>query len=532
MKNKKQKKTMLLLLILLAISIGFALLSTTLKINGTASVKGNTWDIHWENVVPNAQSTVQAQTPTISNNGTTVTYDVELSLPGDYYEFTVDAKNDGSVNGKINDIRHTVKEVTIVNNEEVETTTTLPSYIHATIYYDGTTTAPTIGDILEADKKKTYKVRIEYDSLSETLPEEDKVYRITDEIDYEQTKDEDQSYATFNQGNVVNASFKGLAGNDVSGENPQNVTDTNITSIVRSDTEPSQNVVKENVAVQGSTPIYAWFDNGVIKLYSDANHLALNENASVMFYKLSSVTSVYTNYITTNTTNMSGMFSMCSSIETLNLSNFDTSNVTSMSGMFVGMSSLKTLNVSNFDLTNAGGFISLVGGAGVTPTIENLIMDNVKFAKNSFYSFGGFSNLKTISLKNVDTTNVESMGSMFAECRNLTSLDLSSFNTENVTDMYAMFANCTSITTLDLSSFDTSKVTDMMCMFSGMANLTTIEVSNSFVVNQVTSSASMFDLTTNLVGENGTAYNSSHKDKEYARIDAPGTPGYFTYKSN
>ena len=188
--NKKQKKTMLLLLILLSISIGFALLSTTLKINGTASVKSNTWDIHWERVVPNPQSTVQAATPTITENGTKVTYEVELALPGDFYEFTVDAKNDGSVNGKIDEIRHTVKEVTIVGGEEVETTATLPNYIHATIYYNGTTIAPDEGDILEAGKKKRYRVRIEYDSLSEVLPESDKVYRITDEIDYVQTKEE------------------------------------------------------------------------------------------------------------------------------------------------------------------------------------------------------------------------------------------------------------------------------------------------------------------------------------------------------
>ena len=188
--NKKQKKIVLLLLILLAVSVGFALLSTTLKINGTANIKGNTWDIHWENVVPNQESTVTAQTPTISNDGKTVTYDVSLELPGDFYEFTVDAKNDGTVNGIIDDIRHTVKEVTIVNNEEVETTATLPSYIIYTIYYDGTTTAPAKNDLLLAGKKKTYRVRIEYDRNSEILASADKVYRITDEVDYIQTKED------------------------------------------------------------------------------------------------------------------------------------------------------------------------------------------------------------------------------------------------------------------------------------------------------------------------------------------------------
>ena len=188
-KNRKQRRTLFLLILLLAVTIGFALLSTTLKINGTASIKSSTWDIHWENVVPNQQSTVTAETPTIGENRTKVTYEVELELPGDFYEFTVDAKNDGSINGMIDKVRHSVKEVTIVDNEEVETTATLPSYILYTLYYDGTETAPAEGDILEAGEKQTYRVRIEYDSNSEVLPETNKVYRITDEIDYVQTKD-------------------------------------------------------------------------------------------------------------------------------------------------------------------------------------------------------------------------------------------------------------------------------------------------------------------------------------------------------
>jgi len=41
----------------------------------------------------------------------------------------------------------------------------------------------------------------------------------------------------------------------------------------------------------------------------------------------------------------------------------------------------------------------------------------------------------------------------------------------------------------------------------------------------------MFWNNTNLVGGNGTAYsNGFPQDKTYARIDAPGTPGYFTLK--
>ena len=43
---------------------------------------------------------------------------------------------------------------------------------------------------------------------------------------------------------------------------------------------------------------------------------------------------------------MSGMFSGCSSLTSLNLSNFDTSQVTRMFGMFDGCSKLQNITVS------------------------------------------------------------------------------------------------------------------------------------------------------------------------------------------
>jgi hypothetical protein len=59
----------------------------------------------------------------------------------------------------------------------------------------------------------------------------------------------------------------------------------------------------------------------------------------------------------------------------------------------------------------------------------------------------------------------------------------------------------------------------------------TIYTSPQFSLDSVTNSPGMFWNNTNLVGGNGTAYsNGFPQDKTYARIDAPGTPGYFTLK--
>ena len=192
-KNKKQRKILMLLILLMAVTIGYALLSTTLKINGTAGIQKNTWDIHWENVQPNAESTVTTEKPVISDNATKVSYTVDLELPGDFYEFTVDAKNDGSIDGEITKIDHTFYTVNTTTGEETEISS-LPSYIISTVYYDGTTTPPALGDILESKKKQTYRVRIEFDPEATILPSTDTTIKIVDEVTYTQTKKQEDFY--------------------------------------------------------------------------------------------------------------------------------------------------------------------------------------------------------------------------------------------------------------------------------------------------------------------------------------------------
>ena len=48
---------------------------------------------------------------------------------------------------------------------------------------------------------------------------------------------------------------------------------------------------------------------------------------------------------------------------------------------------------------------------------------------------------------------------------------------------------------------------------------------------KVTSSTSMFNNCSKLVGGNGTVYDSSNTDATYARIDTAENPGYLTKKN-
>ena len=225
-----------------------------------------------------------------------------------------------------------------------------------------------------------------------------------------------------------------------------------------------------------------------------------------MFEDCSSLTSLdLSSFNTNNVTTMYGMFENCSSLTSLDLSSFNTSNVTVMSWMFDSCRSLTSLNLKHFDTSNV---------------TEMQMM------------FWGCSEIESLDLSTWNTSNVTNMMYMFLNCRKLKDLNISSFNTSQVTDMMNMFAGCNSLTELDLRSFNTSKVTDMKYMFENCYELTTVYATSSFVTNKVTESNDMFYGDTKIVGGNGTVYNSSKIKKEYARIDTPSTPGYFTDVSN
>ena len=144
------------------------------------------------------------------------------------------------------------------------------------------------------------------------------------------------------------------------------------------------------------------------------------------------------------------------------------------------------------------------------------------------WMFAGCTHLKEIDLSVFDTTGVTTMSHMFRNCRNLEHIDLSPLDTSEVEDMSNMFDGCYRLFELDLTGFDTSKVTDMSSMFSDCNMLLSIYVSDHFTTENVTKSDGMFENAYLITGSNGTTYDSSHIDREYAVIDRPGKPGYFS----
>ena len=298
-------------------------------------------------------------------------------------------------------------------------------------------------------------------------------------------------------------------------------------------------VFDESFAQARPTSTASWFA-GMTNLttITGIENLNTSEVTSMrsMFFNCSSLTSIdVSHFDTQNVTSMRTMFYNCSGLTSIDVSHFDTRNVTIMRSMFSGCSSLTSLNVSNFDTRNVTDMSSMFLACSSLTSLD-VSSFNTSNVTDMSYMFQGCSNLTTFDLSHFNTQNVTNMSFMFYRCTGLTNVNLSSFNTQSVTTLSYMFGACPSLTTLDLSSFNTATVTNMSYMFVNCSNLKTIYVGDGWSTEGLTganSSTNMFAACTSIVGGKGTVYDSSHWDKEYARIDGgPGseTPGYLTEK--
>lgn len=206
------------------------------------------------------------------------------------------------------------------------------------------------------------------------------------------------------------------------------------------------------------------------------------------------------NLNTSNVKNMSGMFALCSNLETLDLSHFNTENVTTMAQMFYGCTKLHNLNIDNFNT------------------------ENVSYMNEMFE---GCSGLDTLDLSHFNTRYVrkEGMNYMFNGCSSLSSLDVSNFTTDKPNmQLDGLFKGCSSLQTLDLSSFSTGGASSVTDMFDGCSALRTIYVSNLFTFKNGVSSSNMFRNCENLKG--AIDFIPQYKDSKYANY----VSGYLTKK--
>lgn len=82
--------------VIVFMSIGFAALSSQLKINGNATIS-DTWNVQITNIEKKEGSTGATATSDPTYTATTANFNVSLKEPGDYAIYTVTVKNTGSL---------------------------------------------------------------------------------------------------------------------------------------------------------------------------------------------------------------------------------------------------------------------------------------------------------------------------------------------------------------------------------------------------------------------------------------------------
>ena len=140
------------------LTIAYAALSAVLTISGSAQVSSADWDIHFDNIKVKSGS-VSGEAPKITTP-TTATFSTTLNMPGEYYEFTIDVVNDGSIDAMIG---------LSMNSGGLDAEQA--KYIRTSITYENGTTIEG-SQLLKKDSFARIKVRVEYrnDILASDLP--------------------------------------------------------------------------------------------------------------------------------------------------------------------------------------------------------------------------------------------------------------------------------------------------------------------------------------------------------------------------
>ena len=122
MRDRKKRNIIIgsLCCLLVFMGIGYAVLSQTLNISGTANMKG-TWDIKITDI-SEASRTGKADpgTPTISSSGVSATFEANLWMPGDSITYNITVKNNGNIDAALKElvpsVENGVQQVKFSNN--------------------------------------------------------------------------------------------------------------------------------------------------------------------------------------------------------------------------------------------------------------------------------------------------------------------------------------------------------------------------------------------------------------------------------
>lgn len=160
-----------LFLSVIGISVGFAAMSTSLNINGTANVVPATWKIKFNNLssatIEGAAEVVSA--PVIQSDTHIGNYEVKLTKPGDKVVYTFDITNSGTIDAELSSYDFAVPTITGTDDTaDNDAQIVKDNLVYTLTYADGS--AINKDDVLNKNETKNLKLTIGYNASATNIP--------------------------------------------------------------------------------------------------------------------------------------------------------------------------------------------------------------------------------------------------------------------------------------------------------------------------------------------------------------------------
>ena len=173
------------------LTIAYAALNAVLTIQGSAQVSSADWDIHLANPKVTSGSTTTT-VPEIKTSST-LEFSTTLNMPGDFYEFTVDIVNSGSIDAMIENV---------IKNPEL--TTEQAKYLKYEITYQNGESINT-KQLVSKESFVRLKVRVEFrkDIVASDLPITSQTLNLAFTVNYVQSDGSEDIVIIENNGKVI-----------------------------------------------------------------------------------------------------------------------------------------------------------------------------------------------------------------------------------------------------------------------------------------------------------------------------------------
>lgn len=147
----------------IAITVLMFILCSIFSVTNAVGVGSSKWNLYFDNIKITDGSVTAVKEPQITDAAKSeITYSVNLSVPGDFYEFCVDIVNAGNIDSMVDEI-----------DENILTKEQEKFLAYEVTYLDGTKVEKK--DLLKAGTTVTLKIKLEFkkDITKEDLPTQD-----------------------------------------------------------------------------------------------------------------------------------------------------------------------------------------------------------------------------------------------------------------------------------------------------------------------------------------------------------------------